>query len=152
MISTPPGRCCDSDASKAGGSQDGWRLEWSPMAKNKRYRTSARRRSSGVTYADVVKIAREMPEVEESTSYGTPALKVGKVLLARLKEDGETLVLKTTFADRERLLKAAPDVFHLTDHYLSHPWILVRLPLIEEPLLRELLTEAWRLCTSSGIS
>jgi len=90
-----------------------------------------------------------MPEVEESTSYGTPALKLCKTLLARLKEDGETLVLRTTFADRERLLSAAPDVFYLTDHYLSHPWILVRLPMIELPLLRELLLEAWRLCTSA---
>ena len=89
-----------------------------------------------------------MPEVEESTSYGTPALKLCKTLLARLKEDGETLVVKTTFAERERLLAAAPKVFYLTDHYLSHPWILVRLPVIKEALLRELLTEAWRLCTS----
>ena len=93
-------------------------------------------------------ICLALPEVEKSTSYGTPALKVRKTLLARLKEDGETLVLRTTFADRERLLAAAPDVFYLTDHYVSQPWILVRLPMIEAPLLRELLLEAWRHATS----
>ena len=118
------------------------------MAKSKKQRTQAPRRSRGVTFAEVCQLARELPEVERSTSYGTPALKVRKLLLARLKEDGETLVLKTTFADRERLLSASPDVFYLTDHYVSHPWILVRLPLIKAPFLRELLLEAWRLCTS----
>ena len=118
------------------------------MTKSKQQRRQVPRRSRGLTYADVCQIALEIPDVHESTSYGTPALKVRKVLLARLKEDGETLVLKTTFADRQRLLAAAPEVFYLTDHYVSHPWILVRLPLIEETLLRELLTEAWRLCTS----
>jgi hypothetical protein len=99
----------------------------------------------GVTYAQVQAIAHEFPEVEDSTSYGTPALKVHGTLLARLKEDGETLVLKTTFADRELLLSAAPDVFSLTDHYLKYPWILIRLPQIDESFLRELIAEAWRL-------
>src|SRR5262245_7078903 len=102
------------------------------MAKSKKQREHSRGRSRGGTYADVCRIALELPDVAESTSYGTPALKVLKVLLARLKEDGETLVLRTTFADRQRLLAAAPHVFYLSDHYVSHPWILVRLPQIEE--------------------
>jgi hypothetical protein len=108
----------------------------------------AKRRSKpgiGVSYAEVSKLALKLPDVERSTSYGTPALKVRGKLMARLKEDGETLVLKTTFEDRERLIAAAPDVLYLTDHYVSYPWILVRLARIERPFLRELLQEAWRL-------
>lgn len=69
----------------------------------------------GVSYARVQEIAKEFPGVEDSTSYGTPALKVRGTLLARLKEDGETLVLKTTFTDRDLLLGGASDVFYLTD-------------------------------------
>jgi hypothetical protein len=42
-----------------------------------------------VTFDDVRKIALAWPEVEDGTSYGTPALKVRKKLLARLKEDEE---------------------------------------------------------------
>jgi len=34
-----------------------------------------------------------LPEVELSTSYGTPALKVRGKLIARLKEDGESIVV-----------------------------------------------------------
>jgi hypothetical protein len=42
-----------------------------------------------VTFDDVRKIALAWPEVEDGTSYGTPALKVRKKLLVRLREDGD---------------------------------------------------------------
>ena len=115
------------------------------MAKAKRQTPRTPKARRGLSYAQVKAIAREFPEVEDSTSYGTPALKVCGTLLARLKEDGETLVLKTTLSARALLLSGAPDIFYLTDHYLKHPWILVRLAHIDESLLRELIAEAWRL-------
>jgi hypothetical protein len=102
-------------------------------------------RQSGVNYAGVVKLGLKLPGVEESTSYGTPALKVRKKLLVRLKEDGQTLVLRTTFEERERLLAAEPDVFFLTDHYVGAHYVLVRLPKVPAALLGELLAAAWRL-------
>jgi len=37
------------------------------------------------SYADVCKLALELPEVEESTSYGTPALKVRGKLMGAAK-------------------------------------------------------------------
>ncbi len=115
------------------------------MATAKRQTTQKPKAKRGVSYTRVQEIAKEFSGVENSTSYGTPALKVRGTLMARLKEDGETLVLKTTFADRELLLGGAPDVIYLTDHYLKYPWILVRLPQIDESFLRELIAEAWRL-------
>ena len=53
---------------------------------------------SGVTFQTVATAACKLPEVEISKSYGTPALKVRGKLLARLHEDGETLVLRTEFS------------------------------------------------------
>lgn len=46
-----------------------------------------------MTFDGVRKIALAWPEVEDGTSYGTPALKVRKKMLARLKEDGDSLVM-----------------------------------------------------------
>lgn len=86
-----------------------------------------------------------MPGVTESTSYGTPALKVDGKLLVRLKEDGETLVLRMDFVNRDLLLRAEPDLFFLTDHYLNYPSILLRLPRVTPARLAELLEDAWRL-------
>jgi hypothetical protein len=41
------------------------------------------------TWADAIAIATAWPETEESTSYGTPALKVRGKLLARQRGDAE---------------------------------------------------------------
>ena len=41
-----------------------------------------------MTFDDVRKIALAWPEVEDGSSYGTPALKVRKKMLARLKANG----------------------------------------------------------------
>jgi len=98
-----------------------------------------------VTFKDVRKFALALPNVEEATSYGTPALKVGGKLLARLKEDGESLVVGTTFEEREEMMAADPETYYITDHYLKYPWVLVRLSRVHEDALRDLLSRSWRL-------
>jgi hypothetical protein len=97
-----------------------------------------------VTYETVRELGLVLPGVEETTSYGTPALKVRGKGFTRLKEDYETLVLRTDFLEREHLLRTAPEVFYVTDHYRDYPWVLVRLPHVERAQLGELLADAWR--------
>ena len=96
-----------------------------------------------VSYETVCKLARLLPEVEESTSYGTPALKVRGKMFVRLKEDGETIVLRTDAFEREHLLRMAPGTFFITDHYRDYPLVLVRLSAIGVEQLSELLEAAW---------
>jgi hypothetical protein len=99
-----------------------------------------------VTYDDVRDLGLTLPGVEESTSYGTPSLKVGGKrgkMMVRLKEDGETLVVRCSRDERELLIDSDPDAFFLTDHYRDHDYVLVRLPAADRDLLDERLTEAW---------
>jgi ketosteroid isomerase-like protein len=98
----------------------------------------------GVSYADLVKFAATLPDVEESTSYGTPALKVRGKLMARLWEDGETVVLKSEWEGRERLMATWPDIFFLTDHYLKHPYVLMRLAAAKRDVMQDAVTAAWK--------
>jgi len=84
------------------------------------------------------------PGVEEAPCYGTPGYRVRSALLARLKEDGETLVVKTTFVDRDFLLSARPDLYFITDHYRNYPYLLVRLKVSRADELRDLVEAAWR--------
>jgi hypothetical protein len=102
------------------------------------------KRKSSTTYETVKKLALRLPAVEESTSYGTPALKVHGKLLVRLKEDGETIVLRTDSFEREHLMRTAPRTFYITDHYRDYPSVLVRLAEIAPDQLAELLEDAWR--------
>jgi hypothetical protein len=99
--------------------------------------------SPSTYFATVRALAAALPGVEEGTSYGTPALKVKGKLFARLREDGETLVLRTTPEDRELLLEKWPRVFYLTDHYRDYPWVLVRLATIRSAHLGAVLEDAW---------
>ena len=98
-----------------------------------------------MTFAQLRKLAVALPGVEESTSYGTPAFKVKKKLLARMHQDGESLVLHMDFDERETLMEADPERFYITDHYLDHPWILVRLAKVKPTQLRPLFEQAWRM-------
>src|SRR5215468_9598142 len=67
---------------------------------------------SGMTFDDVRKIALAWPEVEDSTSYGTPSLKVRKKMLVRLKEDGDSLAAKVAdLGEKDFLLESAPEIF-----------------------------------------
>lgn len=81
------------------------------------------------------------PETEESTSYGTPAYKVQKNLLLRIKEDGETLVIHAD--DRDVWMTDDPEVFFVTEHYYNYPYVLVRLKKIRKPKLRQLIRQSW---------
>jgi hypothetical protein len=105
-----------------------------------------RSRRSAVTFETAREIALRLPGVEEATSYGTPAFRVRRKLLARLHQDGDALVVRADFDAREALLRAKPKAFFVTDHYLAHPWVLVRLAAVSRSDLSDVLTEAWRSC------
>jgi hypothetical protein len=105
-----------------------------------------RSRRSAVTFETAREIALRLPGVEEATSYGTPAFRVRKKLLARLHQDGEALVVRADFDAREALLRAKPRSFFVTDHYRAHPWVLVRLSAVTRTDLSDVLTQAWRDC------
>jgi hypothetical protein len=97
-----------------------------------------------MTYEDVRRIALQLQGVEEGTSYGTPALKVKKQLFVRLREEGDVIVLKMPFDQREALMAEEPEKYYITDHYLKYEWVLVRLPKVGEEELRDLLKGAYR--------
>ncbi len=97
-----------------------------------------------VSWDTVRQFALTLPGVEESTSYGTPAFKVRGKLFVRKHQDGESLVIKVEPTERAMRIKSDPETFHITDHYLNTPWVLVRIASVAREDLRDLLTESWR--------
>jgi hypothetical protein len=96
-------------------------------------------------FEDVRELALELPETEESTSYGTPAFKVRKKLFARMREEGDVLVVKVERDERAALIESEPDVYFYTPHYENYGFVLVRLDAVDRAELREILTDSWRL-------
>jgi len=101
-----------------------------------------------VTFETVRRIGAGLPGLEEGTMYGTPALKLGKSLVAcmainKSAEPG-SLAVRIGFEERAALLEEEPETYYLTDHYISHPAVLVRLSRIQVDELRDLLGAARR--------
>ena len=97
-------------------------------------------------------IGLALPGVEESTAYGSPALKVHGKLMAgiavnRSAEPG-SLGVCVDFDDRAELLAAAPDIYYVTDHYVPYNVVLVRLSQVTHDVLRDLLGMAYKFVTA----
>jgi hypothetical protein len=103
------------------------------------------RKRSRVTLPTVRRLALAFPGVEEGLSYGTPGFRVRGKFLARLWEDGETLVVKCGDDERDFRMKADPETFFITDHYRGYPTVLVRLGSVTRTDLQDVLEQAWRL-------
>jgi hypothetical protein len=105
-----------------------------------------------LTFDMVRKIGLALPDVEEGTMYGSPALKVHGRLLTCLaihkSAEPGSLVVRTDFDERAALLAEEPETYYLTDHYVNHPVVLVRLSRIRADQLGDLLRSALRFITA----
>ena|SRR5438034_243704 len=107
-----------------------------------------------ITFDTVRKIGLQLPNVEESTMYGSPALKVRGKLLAciaihKSAEPG-SLGVCISFDDRAAMIAEAPDKYYLTEHYVNYPVVLVRLSRVGQDEMRDLLNMAWRFVSTKS--
>lgn len=93
-------------------------------------------------------IGRTLPDVEVTTTWGKPALKVcGRMFVcvaSHKSAEPDTLVVMMDFADRDALIEEEPDTYYLKDHYVGYPCVLVRLSRVHPDALRDLVTCAHR--------
>jgi hypothetical protein len=96
-----------------------------------------------------------LPDVEEGTAYGSPALRVHGRMFACLavhrSAEPRSLVVVIGFAERDELIDADPATYYLTDHYVNYPVTLVRLSRIQPDALRDLLRMAWRFVSANAV-
>jgi hypothetical protein len=98
-----------------------------------------------LSWDEVVTIAKALPEVEESTSYRTPALKVAGKSFARLRSEAEGgLVLMCSQEEKAALLASGDPAFYTTSHYDGYGAILVDLERVDAEQLAELIEDSWR--------
>jgi hypothetical protein len=102
----------------------------------------------GHTFSSVEAIARTLPDVELTTTWGQPTLKVhGRMFVciaSHKSAEPNTLVVMMDFAERDALVEDAPETYYLKEHYLNYPCVLVRLGRVHADALRDLVTGAHR--------
>ena len=104
---------------------------------------------------------RELPETEESTSYGTPSFKVRKKWICRMWSEREhtrddvhhteVLVVRTEAEAKSMLIGAHDGVLFSTPHYEGYGAILIRLADVEPALLADMLEESYRLAAPASL-
>jgi len=100
------------------------------------------------TFEAVRSAARGLPAVEETTYFGTSALKVrGRMFVCMASHrsaEPDTLVALVGAETRAALIAEWPDVYYVTDHYVGYPSVLVRLRRIKSEALKDLVAAAYR--------
>jgi hypothetical protein len=97
-----------------------------------------------VTEDDIRRVALSLPATTEKSSYGMPGFRVRDKLFARVREEGDVLVLWVEdVGEKEALLASEPGTFFTTPHYDGYPMVLVRFDAVDVEELTELLTDAW---------
>jgi hypothetical protein len=120
------------------------------------------------TYADVTRLASELPEATEGERHGHRAWSVqGKVFAwerpfskADLKRFGDEPpppgpILAIRVADlheKEAVLAAQPGSFFTIPHFDGYAAVLVQLDRADDPALRDALTDGWLSCAPPALA
>jgi hypothetical protein len=110
----------------------------------------------GSRFKLVESIGRTLPDVEVTTTWGQPTLKVhGKMFVciaSHKSAEPDTLVVMMDFAARDALIEEDPDTYYLKEHYVGYPCVLVRLPRVHPDALRDLVVGAHRYVSAKSKS
>lgn len=93
--------------------------------------------------ARVRAIAKKLPDVEEGTTFGYPAFRVGGKTFAWFPKKKEvepgSLGVRMSILEREYRIGAEPAVYYVTPHYQDYTSVLARVDRMADSALRELL-------------
>jgi hypothetical protein len=110
-------------------------------------------RVKSIDFDPVRRAAAGLPDVEVTTSWGAPALKVrGTMFVCQAinkQAEPNTLVVRMDLAQRDALIEEDPDVYYLKDHYVDYPCVLVRLSRVHPDALRDLVQTAHRFVSAT---
>jgi hypothetical protein len=92
-------------------------------------------------------IAGNLPNVEEGTTFGFPAFKVGGKTFAWFPKKKEvepgSLGVRMSVLERDYRIAAEPAIYYVTPHYKDYTSILARVDVMSQPALRELLESGY---------
>ena len=113
---------------------------------------SPRPRPQALGWDAVREMGLALPDAEEGTTYGTPALKVRGQMFACIPShrsaEPDSLAVRIPFEQRDELLDAEPNTYYVKEHYQNYAVVLVRLARVHPDALRDLLRGAHQFMSS----
>ena len=105
-----------------------------------------------MTRDEIRALVLALPETKGGTSWGYPPFKAGGKFLTRIRDEDDSIVGYVPSTDeRDMLIEAEPQTFHLTDHYRSYPIVSARIATVDPAWLQACLTRSWRRVVSKKV-
>ena len=120
------------------------------------------------TLDDVARMAASLPEVTEGERYGNRTWLVGGKAFAwdrpfskadirrfgdQVPPDGPILAVRVgDLGEKEAVLAANPDAFFSIPHFDGYFAILIQLPKVSAPALRDAITDGWLACAPPALA
>jgi hypothetical protein len=106
-----------------------------------------------VTIEDVRRIALGLPRAYEALVRDRVKFRVGRIVFLSVSPDETLLGFGFPKDERLAMIEAEPDKFVMPGKAdLRYNWLVVRMAAIDEPELRELIVDAWRMCVPKRVA
>jgi len=106
-----------------------------------------------VTVEDVRRIARDLPRSSEHLIRDRVKFRIGRIVYVALSRDETVMGFGFPKEERAALVASDPDKFLMPEPSDErYNWVRVRLAAIDEDELRELVTDAWRMCVPKKVA
>lgn len=101
-----------------------------------------------MTDAEAVRrVGLALPRAYERRIAGQWRLRVGQIVFAAISEDERSMGFGFPREERDALVASAPEKFFLPPQRdLRYQWVCARLDALDDEEMRELVTDAWRMC------
>jgi len=110
-------------------------------------------RKSADIFDRVLRFGLQLPNVDEGTSFGSPALKVAGTMFACIptnkQAEPDSIVVRLSFTERDLRISFAPAIYYLKPHYEGYTCVLARVKLLDDDALKELLETGWQFVQSA---
>jgi hypothetical protein len=106
-----------------------------------------------VTVEHVRRIARDLPRTSEHLIRDQVKFRIGQIVYVALSRDETVMGFGYPKEERAALVASDPDKFLMPERSDErYNWVRVRLAEIDEDELRELVTDAWRMCVPKKVA
>jgi len=106
-----------------------------------------------VTVADIRAVALSLPRTTEHLIRDRVKFRVGQIVYAALSRDETSMGFGVPKEERAALVAAEPEKFFLPSlSDMRYRWVCVWLGAIDEPEMRELVVDAWRMVVPKKVA
>jgi hypothetical protein len=106
-----------------------------------------------VTIDDVRRLAITLPRTTEALVRDRVKFRVGRIVYLAFSRDESIMGFGFPRTERQALVASEPGKFMMPGRSdLRYNWVHVRMAAIDEPEMRELVVDAWRMCVPNRVA